>query len=206
MTPCRHCGAELPDDAKFCLQCGTPVQPPAEAPVEVQQGPPTPLSELDFIQPALTGGMFLGVLSSLPIIGAGCCLWVLAGGGIAVVLLTRQRRLSALTYGDASFVGALSGLFGAVVGTVLQLATHVITARFFGSQQQQIENLLNQLGAEPPMRDWVLQAFSGQITTATVLFTFFSNLIAFSLFAMIGAILAKAMLNRREATRGTKGT
>ena len=35
------------------------------------------------LQPALLGGIFIGVMSALPIINAGnccCCLWVLAGG------------------------------------------------------------------------------------------------------------------------------
>lgn len=33
---CNHCGAELPDNAKFCTACGTPVESPSQpaAPVE----------------------------------------------------------------------------------------------------------------------------------------------------------------------------
>ena len=39
-------------------------------------------------QPALLGGLFIGVLSSLPVVGAAnycCCLWVVVGGVLTVV-------------------------------------------------------------------------------------------------------------------------
>jgi len=144
--------------------------------------------------------MFLGVLSSVPVIQAGNCLfcsWVLLGGAIATIMLTRQRP-SGITYGDGAFVGVLSGLFGAVVGTILQMSFHAILYRFFESQQQQLEEMLNRLGAEGPMRDWVVRSMSGEISATTVTFTFFADLIAYSLFAMIGGILAVALLNRRR--------
>jgi hypothetical protein len=201
---CKQCGAELPDHAKFCLQCGTAVQDEEPPRPTVPQAP---LPDLDFVQPALTGGMFLGLLSSIPVISAGnclCCMWVLLGGGIAVVLLTRQRPITQITYGDGAFAGVLSGLFGAVIGTVVQMAFRALTSRFVASQQQQLEDWLNKAGAEGPMRDWVLRAFQGEISTATVLFTFFANLLVFALFAMIGGILAVAILNKRlETTRRT---
>jgi hypothetical protein len=197
---CRQCGAELPDHAKFCLQCGTPVEDEAPQP----PAPQAPLPDLDFIQPALTGGMFLGLLSSIPVISAGnclCCMWVLMGGGIAVVLLTRQRPITSITYGDGAFAGVLSGLFGAVVGTVVQMSFRTIAARFFESQQQQLEQILNNLGAEGPMRDWLMRVVSGEISATTFLFTFFANLLVFALFAMIGGILAVAILNKRVQTQ-----
>ena len=194
MTQCKQCGVNLPDDAKFCLQCGTPVQP--EEPFR-PAGPVQPLPPLDFIQPAITGGMFLGLLSSIPFISAGCCLWVLLGGGMAAVMLLRQRP-SGITYGDGAFVGVLSGFFGAVVGTVVQMSFHVITARFFQSQQQQMEDLLRQIGAEGPIRDWTLRVFSGEISAVTVGFTFFANLLMYSLFAMVGGIMAIAIINKRQ--------
>jgi hypothetical protein len=193
---CKHCGATLPDNARFCLQCGNPIEP-EQAP---QPPPGAPQVPLDFLQPALTGGMFLGVLSSVPIISAGnCffCMWVLLGGGIATIMLTRQRP-SGITYGDGAFGGVLSGLVGAVIGTILQMSFRAIATRVFESQQQQIEQILNQVGAEGPMRDWILRAMSGEISAATVTFTFFANVIAYSLFAMIGGILTIALLNKRK--------
>ncbi len=202
---CKQCGAELPDHAKFCLQCGTAVQDEEPPRPTVAQAP---LPELDFVQPALTGGMFLGLLSSVPVVSAGnclCCMWVLLGGGIAVVLLTRQRPITSITYGDGAFAGVLSGLFGAVVGTIVQMSFRAMTSRFVASQQQQLEDWLNRAGAEGPMRDWVLRAFQGEISTTTVLFTFFANLLVFALFAMIGGILAVAILNKRvETARGAR--
>jgi hypothetical protein len=215
---CKHCGAQLPDDARFCLQCGNRVANEANEageageaaePVEQPQpageptGRPVKASQvpLDFAQPALTGGMFLGVLSSVPFIQAGnlfCCMWVLLGGGIAAIMVVRQRP-AGITYGDGAFVGVLSGLFGAVVGTILQMSFRAIASRFFESQQQQLEQMLTQIGAEGPMRDWVLRSMSGEISATTVTFTFFANVIAYSLFAMIGGILTIALLNRRKA-------
>jgi hypothetical protein len=168
------------------------------------------LPDLDFVQPALTGGMFLGLLSSLPFINIGnvcCCMWVLLGGGIAAVLLTRQRPLSSISYGDGAFAGVMSGLFGALVGTTVQTAFRAIAGRLVQNQQQQLDQIMNQLGLEGPMRDFLQRTLSGEISAATVLFTFISNVLIFSLFAMIGGILALAILRKREeTTRGTRST
>src|SRR5204862_1102880 len=94
----------LPDHARFCLQCGASILPPEEEPPSPVPVQTAPKPELDFVQPALTGGMFLGFLSSIPFISAGnciCCMWVLLGGGIAVMMLTKQRP-SGIAYGDGA--------------------------------------------------------------------------------------------------------
>jgi zinc-ribbon domain len=201
---CKQCSTELPDHARFCLQCGSPVPPPEEQPPAPAPAGPPP--QLDFLQPALSGGMFLGFFSSIPFISAGnclCCAWILLGGGIAVMMLIRQRP-SGITYGDGAFVGVLSGLFGAVVGTIVQMSFRAMASRLFESQQQQLEQILNQLGAEGPMRDWVLRAASGEISVQTLVFTFFTNLLVFSLFAMIGGILTVAILEKRKGNSHKK--
>lgn len=200
MRQCRECGANLPDQARYCLQCGTVV----DAEEQKQEQPQQPLPPLDFIQPALAGGMFLGVLSTLPFISAAnclCCMWVLCGGGIGALLLLKQRP-TGITYGDGAFVGVLSGLFGAVIGTIVHIPVQIIMSRMMQSQQQQIEEAFRQLGLEGPMRDWGMRILSGEISVGTILVFFFMNLLMWSLFAMIGGILTVAIMKKRAQQGG----
>jgi hypothetical protein len=167
---------------------------------------PPPVPALDFVQPALVGGMFLGFLSSIPFISIGncvCCAWVIGGGALAALMLTRQRPgipWPSITYGDGAFVGVLSGLFGAIVATIVSIPVKLLSSRLFESQQQALEEALRGIGAEGPMRDLMLRVASPEITAVSLIFTFFMNLIVFALFAMIGGILLVAIFNKRETT------
>ena len=97
-------------------------------------------------QPALLGGLVLGVLSALPIINLGntcCCLWVIAGGMTAAYLL-QNAQVAPITSGDGAAVGFLAGVAGAIVwllgdeasyinGTVIDILTnesYTLVARF----------------------------------------------------------------------------
>jgi hypothetical protein len=196
---CSVCGAELPENARFCLNCGAPTTPPQTPP-----RPAAPLPELDFIQPALAGGMFLGVLSSLPIIGVGnciCCMWVVGGGAFAAFLLMKQRPAGGIAYGDGAFAGVMSGLFGAVVATIISIPMKVLMARFLTPQQDALERAMQDAGIEGPMKDLMLRMASSEITVPTVLFTFITYLLVFALFAMIGGILMVAIVNKQKTPR-----
>jgi hypothetical protein len=60
--------------------------------------------------------------------------------------------------------------------------------------------LFRQYGlTEGPWREWVMSALSGEITLGGILFTFFANLLMWSLFAMVGGILTVAILNKKRA-------
>ena len=70
------------------------------------------------LQPALYGGLFIGVLSALPLVNVGnccCCLWVVCGGVLAVYL-RQQNSPFAVTSAEGALVGLLAGLFGGVIG------------------------------------------------------------------------------------------
>lgn len=178
------------------MQCGAPVPPPES--LRSESAAPQP--QLNFIQPAIAGGMFLGFLSSIPIISAGnliCCMWVVGGGGIAGFLLAKQRP-GGISYGDGAFVGVLSGLFGAIVATIISIPVRIISAQVFDSQQQAIEEWLQQAGIEGSLHDLLLRLASPEISAVTVIFTFLLNLIVFALFAMVGGILVLAILKRRK--------
>jgi len=81
-------------------------------------------------QPALIGGLVMGVLSALPIISAGnfcCCLWVVSGGLVAAYVL-QQSQVAPLTPADGALVGLLAGLIGAVVQFVLAVPIGILVA------------------------------------------------------------------------------
>ena len=82
--------------------------------------PAMPASKL---QPALLGGLFIGVLSALPIISAGncfCCMWVIGGGVIAAYLL-QQNQAAPISSSDGAVTGVLAGLVGAVVSLIISI-------------------------------------------------------------------------------------
>ena len=63
------------------------------------------------LQPALLGGIVMGVLSVLPfvnLVNACCCGWVLFGGALAAYLM-QQNHPAPITAGDGAIVGLLAG-------------------------------------------------------------------------------------------------
>ena len=72
------------------------------------------------LQPALLGGLLIGVLSALPFVGTCCCLWVIAGGVLTTYLLQERSSLP-VTAGEASVAGLLAGVIGAFVSTAVAM-------------------------------------------------------------------------------------
>jgi hypothetical protein len=87
-------------------------------------------------QPALFGGLFIGVMSALPGINVGnccCCLWVLCGGMLSTYLLQGRQEAPV----ETSEV-MLQGLIAGVVGGLLSGIITVALQPFIGPLQQQI--------------------------------------------------------------------
>jgi zinc ribbon protein len=191
---CRECGAILPDTARACMQCGTPV----DSPERHSTGSRAPLQ---FVQPAIAGGFLLGLLSSLPIISAANLIfgaWILAGGALTALLVSKQRP-SGISYGDGAYGGVLSGFFGAVVSTIMLIPNKLFFAANWETLRQQTELKLTQMPeVEAPMRDLFLRAMSGEVSFTTEMVWLFFYGFTFSLFAMFGGILMVWILKRRR--------
>ena len=79
--------------------------------------------------PALLGGLFLGVLSALPIVNCCCCLWI-AGGGFLSAYLEAQRHPTSLSILQGARVGLFAGIIGAVVWLLISSALSPLNVRF----------------------------------------------------------------------------
>lgn len=189
---CKQCGATLPESSRYCLQCGTS----ADDLPATSQTASEPQGELDFLKPALAGGLALGILSALPFISAGnilCCMWVQGGGALTAWLLHKQRP-GGLKYGDGALGGLIAGLIGAFVATLISIPIRMLTLT--PEVVAQIETQLEQL--PPAIRNAVSQFLTPGFNLTRELVGLVMNMALFGLFAIIGGILMVAILQRKR--------
>jgi hypothetical protein len=176
------------------MQCGTSINAPKNSSGGTQPN-------LEFIQPAIAGGLLLGLLSSLPLINLGNLIfgaWILAGGALTTHLVLKQRP-SGISYGDGAFGGVLSGFFGAVVSTLLLIPSKLLFTADWETVRQRAElQLANSPETAGPMRDLFLRAMSAEVSFTTEMFWFFFYGFSFSLFAMLGGMLMVWISKRRR--------
>ena len=136
------------------------------------------------LQPAVIGGVVIGVLSALPLISAGnccCCLWVIAGGAVAAYLL-QQHQAAPITVGDGAVVGAMAGLIGAVVHLLVSIPVQLVAGPI---QMRMLQRLMERAAAENP--DFGRMADQMQFGAAHGIFAL---IIGFAFFLVIGTAFA----------------
>ena len=141
-------------------------------------------------QPALLGGLFIGVLSGLPLIGIGnlcCCLWVVTGGVLSAYL-DQQNDPRPITVQRGALTGFLSGMIGAVVYLVVSIAVSALMAPLRESALGDITRTTRDL---PPEVQRMLETFAANPSIGYV-FGFVMMLIAGAIFATLGGILGAA--------------
>ena len=147
------------------------------------------------IQPAILGGLFIGVLSTLPVINLGnacCCMWVISGGALAAWLL-QQNQPEAITGADGALIGLMAGIVGAFVGAILQIPVEI----WFGPiQREWIERLMQGQADVPPQ---FLEMLNRPMSAATVIADLIFRLVAYVIFGMLGGVLGVAIFRNKAA-------
>jgi hypothetical protein len=150
------------------------------------------------IQPALLGGLFIGVVSALPGVSLGnccCCLWVVCGGLLASYLLQYDRP-APITTGEGALVGLAAGIVGAVVWLGAAIAVNVMMGPV---QERMIEQVLERTPNMPPDVRELFESMRNQDAgPLSYLFGFVVVLGAGTIFSTLGGVLG-ATLFRRDA-------
>jgi hypothetical protein len=147
------------------------------------------------IRSAALGGLFIGVLSALPIVGAAnccCCLWVLSGGALASYLEVQQKGRT-LTAGEGAAVGALSGVIGAFVWLPIVIVVSLVLGPF---QRAFLEEFARNARDMPPEARDFLENLGGGGTTIGYLLFFIPQLFIGAIVASIGGILGAAYFKK----------
>jgi hypothetical protein len=145
-------------------------------------------------QPALLGGLVMGILSALPIVGAGnlcCCLWIISGGVVAAYLL-QSSSPEPITTGDGAVVGLLAGVLGAVVDLIISIPVSLLMGPF---QARMMQRAFENTDLPPAFRTMME---TGAIGVAGTFLRFFFVLILGAIFATVGGMIGAAIFAKKN--------
>lgn len=154
-------------------------------------------------QPALLGGLFIGVLSALPIVNTAnicCCLWVVVGGGLTTYLL-QQARPEPVEASETALFGLIAGLVGGLiyVGATAVLLSGAMGAEFMARIQEAMSNN-PEIPAE--VRDRMVNLTgSGALALVVAVVT----IPTYAVFSMIGALIGLAVFKKKLPPPTTPG-
>jgi hypothetical protein len=158
------------------------------------------------LQPALYGGLLIGVLSALPIVSIGnccCCLWIVLGGLLAVHLRQQNSPL-AVTSAEGALVGLLAGLFGGVLGVLLSIPIDMAMGPF---TRQMLDWIMAQNPDIPTdYREMFERAGSGGVGPAAIAIKLLLSTVTGAIFGMLGGLLGVALFKKNAPPPPPPGT
>ncbi len=152
-------------------------------------------------------GIGAALLSAIPIVSMGCCLWLLGAGALSVLLYQRKVPGSLVTPGMGMRVGALAGVFGFVVNAIVTTASFVglrSSGEFNRAMQEQMQKQM--AGNSDPKVQEMMQRMLGWVSTpqgaATMIVLVLVVLaIVFIIFTAAGGALGVSMFGKRREFR-----
>lgn len=152
--------------------------------------------------PVLVGGAVLGVLSALPVINCGCCLWVIGGGMIASYLYLKNypAGMPGATYADGAVLGLLAGVVGAVIDSLISIPVHFLTGGMMmqGAWRSEIEEALSDPEVPEGLRTLLESMLTGGMSIGIIFLGLVVSLVIFSIFGALGGILGIAIFKKPE--------
>jgi len=149
-------------------------------------------------QPALLGGLFIGVLSSLPYVNLGnccCCLWVVSGG-VLVTYLLQERQQDPVEASRAALMGLLAGLIGGVICMALNVMLHGMDpATLQEGFRRAIEENPRSAEIPPWFREWFSSPANARLM-ATIMIL--GPIPIFAVVSMLGSLLGAAFFTRKR--------
>jgi hypothetical protein len=158
------------------------------------------------LQPAVYGGLFIGVLSALPVVQAGnccCCLWVVAGGVLTAYLM-QQNHPFAIRAEDGALGGLLAGVFGGILAALLAIP---ITLAMGPIQARMMERI----AANPDLPDQyrsIIENMSRSASGAIAMRSVFAliGVAVDAVFGLLGGLLGVALFKKKDVPGDASAT
>lgn len=153
------------------------------------------------MQPAIIGGVVLGLLSAIPfvnMVNVCCCAWAVLGGMLAGYLYIK-RSPQPVTPGEGAKVGIIAGAIGAVIYVVLGLPLGLVAGQAMNSMLTSLIQNLNPEQGELVRRQIEAQQNLPVATRliAAIPFTLFGAAMIAG-FATVGGLLSVTIFEKRK--------
>jgi len=148
-------------------------------------------------QPALLGGVTIGVLSALPVINLAncCCAWILFGGALSAYLM-QQNHPEPIQIGDGAIVGLLAGVAGAFVWLIVSVPISTALAPF---QSDMAGRIIRDAGEMAPEMRAIFENMAGAPAIGlSLILGFFVMLCVSTLFGMLGGLFGALMFKKNQ--------
>jgi hypothetical protein len=159
------------------------------------------------LMPALFGGIITGVLSGIPFVNfvnCLCCAGVLLGGFMAVFFYNKDLtpQMPPLTSSDGLQLGALSGVFGAIVGTIISALLLAVVGNVAGQAMfDMVYNFYDSAGILDQMPpDAIDQMEQGMKDSGLSVFNVIISLIIYPIFGLLGGLIGYSVYKPKAGT------
>ena len=142
----------------------------------------------------------MAIPTAIPILGAGCCLWVFGAGALSVLFYHRSHRGILISRGMGARLGLLAGFLGFFIYIVLE-SVKVAVFHLGGTIRSAMRQAMERSAAQnpDPHAQQVLQWFmspAGQAFVITLLVAM--SFVGFLVFASAGGALGAAIWGHKE--------
>jgi hypothetical protein len=156
----------------------------------------------DKLIPALYGGIIMALISAIPFINfinCLCCAGVMLGGFFAVFFYKNNFTPDTPPYtsGECMGLGAMAGVFGAIIGTVLSVA---VLALFGNITSEYMVDILKNSGLDIPTEafDAMEESMAAGLSFGSVMIQLFASLVIDSLFGLLGGLIGYSVYKPKK--------
>ena len=209
------CGAALPENARFCHQCGKPQReedlgagaeippapPPSFPPVALSGAPRPETLGLNFANPvalrvALLCGSISALLNAIPFVSLGCCVWITGSGFVAAYLYGRRTGLLVSTSQGAR-LGWMTGLLTFAISIVFTALNFALMRGAGSGIREAIRQQMEKMPAQDAATKQVIEFFLSPGGLAVfVLFYLVVGFLGMVSLAMAGGALGAKVMEK----------